>query len=217
VFTLENQSYVQGRHAILNDISLNIRAGEKVALVGPSGAGKSSLLAWLSQQQLDAIALCPQENGLIDILSVYQNIYMGGLSRYSSAYNLINLIRPWSLRQQEVYTIAELLGIGETLAVSPDRLSGGQRQRVALGRALYRHKPVFIGDEPVSSLDPKQGDELLGTVLSRHKTAVVAIHSPELALKHFTRVIALNAGRVVGDWPTQDITLADIKAVYSGE
>ena len=54
-------------------------------------------------------------------------------------------------------------------------------------------------------------------MLSQHKTAVVAIHSPELALKHFTRVIALNAGRLVGDWQTQDITLADIKAVYSGE
>jgi|TARA_B110000008_G_scaffold233987_1_gene238129 phosphonate transport system ATP-binding protein len=217
VFVLDQQSLVQGRHAVLNDISLQINAGEKVALVGPSGAGKSSLLSWLWQQHSDDIALCPQEGGLVDILSVYQNIYMGGLSRHSSAYNLINLIRPWSLRQQEVYTIAELLGIDETLAVSPDRLSGGQRQRVALGRALYRNKPIFFGDEPVSSLDPKQGDELLGTVLSQHKTAVVAIHSPELALKHFTRVIALNAGRLVGDWQTQDITLADIKAVYSGE
>lgn len=217
MFVLDQQSLVQGRHAVLNDISLQINSGEKVALVGPSGAGKSSLLSWLWQQHSDDIALCPQEGGLVDILSVYQNIYMGGLSRHSSAYNLINLIRPWSLRQQEVYTIAELLGIDETLAVSPDRLSGGQRQRVALGRALYRNKPIFFGDEPVSSLDPKQGDELLGTVLSQHKTSVVAIHSPELALKHFTRVIALNAGRLVGDWQTQDITLADIKAVYSGE
>lgn len=216
MFVLDHQSLVQGRHAVLNDISLNISAGEKVALVGPSGVGKSSLLSLLWQHHADDIALCPQESGLVDILSVYQNIYMGGLSRFGNLYNFINLIRPWAVRKSEVHAITLQLGIAETLGLSPDRLSGGQRQRVALGRALYRHKKIFFGDEPVSSLDPQQGDELLGIVLSQHETAVVAIHSPELALKHFTRVIALNRGRIIGDWATQAITLADIKAVYAG-
>lgn len=217
MFTLDNQCLVQGRHTILNDIRLRISAGEKVALVGPSGAGKSSLLSWMWQQHADDIALCPQEAGLVDILSVYQNIYMGGLSRFSNLYNLANLIRPWAVRKSEVSAVALQLGIVETLWQSPDRLSGGQRQRVALGRALYRHKKIFFGDEPVSSLDPQQGDELLGKMLAQHETAVVAIHSPELALKHFTRVIALKSGRIVADWATQDITLADIEAVYAGK
>lgn len=215
MFTLDNQCFVQGRHTILSDISLHINAGEKVALVGPSGAGKSSLLSLLWQQHSDDIALCPQESGLVDILSVYQNIYMGGLSRFSNLYNLVNLMRPWAVRKSEVHAIALQLGIAETMGLSPDRLSGGQRQRVALGRALYRRKKIFFGDEPVSSLDPQQGDELLGRVLFGHETSVVVIHSPELAMKHFTRVIALGAGRIVGDWATDEVTLADLEGVYA--
>jgi len=216
VFELSHASLDHGRQRVLHDISVNIAAGEKVALIGPSGAGKSSLLSLLWEQNPAQIALCPQDSALVDILSVYQNIYMGGLSRHGNIYNLLNLIRPWADRRHEVSMIAEALGIGEKIKTSPDKLSGGQRQRVALGRALYRKQPVFFGDEPVSSLDPAQGDELLGLVLAEHETAVVAIHSPELALKHFTRIIALQHGRIVGDWASGSVTLEQISTIYSG-
>ena len=216
MFELSHASLDHGKQRVLHDISVNIAAGEKVALIGPSGAGKSSLLSLLWEQSPADIALCPQDSALVDILSVYQNIFMGALSRHGNIYNLLNLIRPWADRRREVSMIAEALGIGEKLKTSPDKLSGGQRQRVALGRALYRKQPVFFGDEPVSSLDPAQGDELLSLVLGEHDTAVVAIHSPELALKHFTRIIALQHGRIVGDWPADAVTLDQISAIYSG-
>ena len=217
MFSLSRASLDHGQHRVLHDISLEIRAGEKVALIGPSGAGKSSLLSLLWEQAPGQIALCPQDSALVDILSVYQNIYMGALSRHGNIYNLLNLLRPWPLRRREVSTIAEALGIGDKLMTSPDRLSGGQRQRVALGRALYRQQPVFFGDEPVSSLDPTQGDELLALVLGQHETAVVAIHSPELALKHFSRIIALRDGHIVADWSTSDVSASELAAVYAGE
>lgn len=214
MFVLSGASLTYGRRTALEQISLTIDEGEKVALIGPSGAGKSSLMTLLQAQHPGLIALCPQEHGLVDILSVYQNIYMGGLARHGNLYNLLNLIRPWPANRSEVARLADRLGIGERLWASVDRLSGGQRQRVALGRALYRQQPVFFGDEPVSSLDPEQADELLGYVLAQHSTAVVAIHHPQLALKHFSRVIALKDGRIAGDWPTDRLALADLTSVY---
>jgi len=216
VFLLSQASLNHGKQRVLHDISVSISEGEKVALIGPSGAGKSSLLSLLWEQHPADIALCPQDNALVDILSVYQNIYMGALSRFGTFYNLLNLIRPWPARRREVSAIAAQLGIADKLMTSPDQLSGGQRQRVALGRALYRKQNVFFGDEPVSSLDPAQGDALLGDVLSLHSTAVVAIHSPELALRHFTRIIALQNGRIVGDWPASSVSLEQLSAIYSG-
>ena len=214
MFHLSNASFSHGSLSVLHDITLDIVEDEKVALVGPSGAGKSSLLSLLWQQKPEQVALCPQESGLVDILSVYQNIYMGGLSRFSTLYNVFNLIRPWASRKRDIAAICQQLGLSDKLFVSPDKLSGGQRQRVALGRALYRQQPIFMGDEPVSSLDPEQGDSLLSEVLARHSTAIVAIHSPEFAIKHFDRVIALQKGRIIGDWPTTDISVATLEDVY---
>lgn len=214
MFHLSNASFSHGSLPVLRDITLDIVEGEKVALVGPSGAGKSSLLSLLWQQNPEQVALCPQESGLVDILSVYQNIYMGGLSRFSTLYNVFNLIRPWASRKRDIATICQQLGLSDKLFASTDKLSGGQRQRVALGRALYRQQPIFMGDEPVSSLDPEQGDSLLAQVLALHSTAVVAIHSPEFAIKHFDRVIALQQGCIIGDWPTTDISVATLEDVY---
>ena len=214
MFQLTGASFSHDNEPVLHDITLAIGEGEKVALVGPSGAGKSTLLSLLWRQHPDAIALCPQDSGLVDLLSTYQNIYMGGLSRFSTFYNLINLIRPWAARREEVADLARTLGIEDKLQNSPDQLSGGQRQRVALGRALYRQQSVFMGDEPVSSLDPEQGEQLLKHVLDQHTTAVVAIHSPELALRYFDRIVALKNGRVYGDWQATEVDLSVLETVY---
>ncbi|MDF1764491.1 MAG: ATP-binding cassette domain-containing protein [Oleibacter sp.] len=214
MFCLNHQTLRVDKNIILNDISLSIAQGERVALIGVSGAGKSSLLSLLCQQHPDQVALCPQDNALVDTLSVYQNIYMGALARHNNVYNLLNLIRPWPVRKAEVEHIASDLGIAQYLFTSPNNLSGGERQRVALGRALYRHKPIFIGDEPVSSIDPQQGQQLLQHVLNQHDTAIVALHSPKMALRYFTRVIALRNGKIIGDWSSNDIDVTQLHAVY---
>jgi len=110
--------------------------------------------------------------------------------------------------------LARQLGLRDKLFTSVDQLSGGQRQRVALGRALYRQQPVFLGDEPVSSLDPLQADELLALVLKQHETAVVSLHNRRLALNHFDRIITLRAGRIVFDGPSAGLTMAHLDAMY---
>ena len=221
VFHLEKHtlSYGQASHsnggaAALSDISLSIKAGEKVALIGPSGAGKSSLLSVLYQNSDDQSAWCPQNGGLVDALSVYNNIFSGGLERHSSLYNVLNLVRPFARPLAEITQLSQQLGICDKLLTSVDQLSGGQRQRVALGRALYRQQAVFLGDEPVSSLDPLQANELLGLVLQKHKTAVVSLHNRRLALQHFDRIIALRAGRIVFDGPSKGLSESHLDVMY---
>lgn len=215
LFTLQQQSLPRGNTIVLHDISLQIVAGEKIALIGPSGAGKSSLLEWLYPQQAQQIALCPQQGGLVDILSVYHNVFMGALERHSSLFNLLNLIRPFAQPKQDILALCTELGIGDKLWQSVDRLSGGQRQRVAIGRALYRQQPIFFGDEPVSALDPRQAEELLALLLRRHDTVLVSLHNRRLALDHFDRVIALRDGRLFYDGPAADLTAAQLDQLYA--
>lgn len=215
LFTLQQQSLPRGNTTVLHNISLQIFAGEKIALIGPSGAGKSSLLEWLYPQQAQQIALCPQQGGLVDILSVYHNVFMGALERHSSWFNLLNLIRPFAQPQQDILALCTELGIGDKLWQSVDRLSGGQRQRVAIGRALYRQQPIFFGDEPVSALDPRQAEELLALLLRRHDTVLVSLHNRRLALDHFDRVIALRDGRLFYDGPAVDLTAAQLDQLYA--
>lgn len=215
LFQLQQQSLKKGRTEVLSHISLTLYRGEKVALIGPSGAGKSSLLEWLYAQQSGQIALCPQSSGLVDILSAYQNIYMGGLERHGTLYNLSNLIYPRQADRQAITTLAAELGIADQLWKSVDQLSGGQRQRVAIGRALFRRQPVFFGDEPVSALDPQQAENILQLLIRRHETLLVSLHNRRLALNHFDRVIALRQGVISYDGPAAALTGAALDALYA--
>ncbi|TNE82098.1 MAG: ATP-binding cassette domain-containing protein [Gammaproteobacteria bacterium] len=218
LFQLKNQSLSYGGkktgHRVLDNITLTIRQGEKVALLGPSGAGKSTLLTLLYQQQPEHSALQPQGGGLVDLLSVYHNIFIGGLDRVGALPALWNLVRPLSAQRRIITELAQLLGLEEKLWQSADRLSGGQRQRVAIGRALFRQQSVYLGDEPVSSVDPLQARSLLEHLLSQHETAVVSLHNRELALDHFDRAIVLRQGRICCDAPVSELTSAQLDEYY---
>jgi len=217
LFQLHNHqlSYAdqQGEKVVLADLSLCIHAGEKVALVGSSGSGKSTLLKLLRQQQPDS-AYCPQHLGLVGPLSVFHNLYMGRLQRYGWRRNLRNLVWPSREQLQATAHLATELGLDAQLRRSVDRLSGGQQQRTALGRALYQQSPIFIGDEPVSSVDEFQADQLLGLINRAHATVVVALHDQTLALKHYERIIGLRGGRLVLDAPAATLTADELAAVY---
>ena len=214
LFQLNGQSLNYGEHQVLDNITLSIRAGEKVALLGPSGAGKTTLLNLLYQQQPLCSALQPQGGGLVDLLSVYHNIFIGALDRVSSLAALWNLLCPLSKQRQDITALAQRLGLEKKLWQSVDRLSGGQRQRVALGRALFRQQPVFLGDEPVSSVDPLQAQALLAYVLEQHETAVVSLHNRSLALDYFDRIIVLREGRICCDCPAGAISREQLDAYY---
>jgi phosphonate transport system ATP-binding protein len=211
---LHNRSLHYGNTQVLADISLSIGAGEKVALVGPSGAGKSSLLVLLHELVPAITALCPQNGGLVEVLSVYQNIFMGGLQRYGTLAALCNLIKPLGKAREEIRQLSHQLGLEDKLWNSVDRLSGGQRQRVTIGRALYRQQPLLLADEPVSALDPVQAAELLQHLLAQHETAVVSLHNRQLALELFDRVIVMHSGRILFDGAACDLDNNRLDALY---
>ncbi|MDO7643998.1 MAG: ATP-binding cassette domain-containing protein [Reinekea forsetii] len=215
LFHLDQATLAYGQQTALASVSLSIHAGEKVALVGPSGAGKTSLLNVLYEQQREHIAWCPQHYGLVDILSVYHNIYMGQLERHGAPYNIWNLLFPIARHQQAIGQLASELGLGQKLDHSIDQLSGGQQQRVSIGRALYRNKAIFLGDEPVASLDPIQGEALLAKIIARHATVVIALHNRQMALSVFDRIIGIKGGRVVLDRPANAISHAELDRFYA--
>lgn len=199
IFNLNNHILRRQGVVILDSVDLQIRAGEKVAVLGASGAGKSSLLEALRAQHPQLCAWCPQQGALVPVLSVFHNIYMGSLDRHGTLYNLRNLIAPSPQEKHRVGALARDLGLEDKLFVSVDRLSGGQAQRTALGRALYSQRAILLGDEPVSSVDEVQGRHLLRHALQCHETAVVALHDQSLARDCFDRVVGLRGGRIVLD------------------
>ena len=214
LFQLSSQSLGYGAQTVLHNLNLSIAAGEKVALIGKSGSGKSTLLKRFYSQQPQLSAIVPQQLGLVPILSVFHNIYMGRLQQHSNLYNLINLISPRQQPRQQIETLATKLGLDQLLWRSVDQLSGGQQQRTALARALYRDCQVFIGDEPVSSVDEFQSQSLLQLINQQHSTVLVALHDRELALNHYQRIIGLKEGKVVLDASSAELSVEQLTFIY---
>jgi len=214
LFALHNKSIAFKQHQVLSNISLEIKHGETVAIIGISGCGKSSLLKVLFEQQRQQSALCPQQPMLVESLSVYHNIYMGQLQQHHFLYNLINLMRPFAAPKAQISALTKLVGLEPQLFTSVDQLSGGQQQRTAIARALYQQQAIFLGDEPLSSVDPVQATSLLALIKSRHDTVVIALHNKEMALSEFDRIIALSNTHIIFDGPATQLSDELIATVY---
>jgi phosphonate transport system ATP-binding protein len=214
LFDLRNAAARYNGAAVLSDITLSIAAGERVALVGPSGAGKSTLLRMLYEQQAKEAALLPQELGLVRVLSVFHNIYMGRLNHHSAWYNFINLVRPMSREVNAMRTITKRLGLEEKLFEPAGELSGGQQQRTAVGRALNQGSKILIGDEPVSAVDEHQSRVVLESINEEHETVLIAMHDITLAIAYTDRIVGLRDGSIVMDQPTAGMVPSDLDDLY---
>lgn len=215
LFKLERINVSYAGSPVLNDISLNIHEGETVALLGPSGAGKTTLLNQLYGMQAGHCAFVHQQYALVPQLSVFHNIYIGQLDRRPTWYNLINLIKPRQRVLDEIHPIVETLGMREKLFTKVEALSGGQQQRVAVGRAMYHGGRVLLADEPVSSIDARQGEAVLKLIVNAGKTVVMALHSVAFALRFGHRIVGLCAGRIKFDLPADRVTPHHIDALYA--
>ena len=240
-FLLRGVTKTFGNLHVLKGIDLRIDHGEHVALVGPSGAGKSTLIGLLNGslfptsgevrtlgQNLGHLSLSKrrqiqrqigtihQQFNLVNNLRVVHNVNAGHLGRWSFAKALLSLF--WPLDVELAFQALEQVGIPDKLYEVTAHLSGGQQQRVALARALVQDPRVILADEPIASLDPERGRELMDLLrqLSRkaNKTLVTSIHSVEFAKSHFQRVIGLRDGRVAFDCSPAEITSSMIEALY---
>jgi putative ABC transport system ATP-binding protein len=206
----------------VDDISLEIVAGESVAIIGPSGCGKSTLLGlmggleaptagriWVDGRELstmsgddrtrlrrDEFGLVFQADGLLPFLTVIENVALRLALRGE---------RDGQARSVELITE---LGLSEQADKLPDQLSGGQRQRVAVARALVHGPRLILADEPTGSLDAHTSAAVVDLLVAARRnvdaTLVVVTHDPAVA-RRMGRVLELRDGRLVGDLsPTEE-------------
>jgi phosphonate transport system ATP-binding protein len=174
-------------------------------------------LAVLQERYYHKAVLIPQDLGLVRTLSVFHNVYMGGLSRYSTWYNLLNLIWP---QKQEIDAIRPLvvqLGLGNKLFDRTGELSGGQRQRAAICRALFQGGDAVLGDEPVSAVDVYQSRIILNAISEKFETVILAMHDVDLALEFSTRIIGIKKGKIALDASTGSLKRSDLDFLYKDD
>ena len=225
----------------LDRVSLQVDAGERIALLGPSGAGKSTLLAvanglltpqqgrvsWQGEtrarsgrarrRQQARIGTLWQDLRLIEELTVQQNLNAARLAVWGWPRALLNLLMP--LETKACATMLQRLDLDPALLNQPvSALSGGQRQRVALARLLRQEPQLLLADEPLASLDPRLAGELLTLLLelaNPPRALLLSLHRPDL-LAGFDRVLGLRAGRLVFDQPMASLEPGQLAELYAG-
>ena len=197
-----------GEVRAVDDVSLDVAAGEFVVLVGPSGCGKSTLLRMIAGLEKvtagtvrigerDVTTVAPPDR---DIAMVFQNyaLYPHKTVAENLAFGLRQRKTPKEEVARRVGEMAAMLGLEELMARRPAQLSGGQRQRVAMGRALVREPQVFLLDEPLSNLDAKLRTTMRAELARLHErlgiTTVYVTHDQVEAMTLGQRV-AVHARR----------------------
>ncbi len=212
---LENATVSYADKPVLHNINLRIAEGEKVALIGPSGAGKTTLLRKMHDLEPRRSAFIHQDHALVPQLSVFHNVYAARLDEHSTLRNFLNLIKPQKRDLNSIIEILRTVGLEDRIGDKVANLSGGQQQRVAVARAVHRCPEIILGDEPVSSIDPKQSEFVLNVLLTAARTIVVSLHSVHLALQLFDRIIALNEGQIKFDLVSSDVGNEQLQRLFS--
>lgn len=207
------------RVTALKDVTLEIAAGEFIALAGPSGSGKTTLLNLIGcldsitsgDIALDGIALSGldrrgrnamrrdrigfvfQSYNLIPVLTARENV---ALALQLSA----------SLRERDIHDrvdgILAEVGLSGLEGRRPAELSGGQQQRVSVARALVKNPPLVLADEPTANLDSRTGEDILSLMESlnaRHGTTFVFSTHDQMVMGHARRIARLHDGELVAD------------------
>lgn len=229
---LEDATLVVGKQRF-GPFSLQVAAGERIAVLGPSGAGKSTLLKLLSGERLAAegqvqflglamadwpLAALSQQRAVLpqagDVAFGLQTELVIGLGRVARTHD--------PQRARIVEEAARLAHAGHLLGRRFDTLSGGEQARVHLARIFAqlwdRQQGLVLVDEPLAALDPGLQCELLDSLdryASARQHALVAIlHDINQALAGFDRLLLIRQGRLVGDLPATASALPALEALY---
>jgi len=213
-----NKIYQLGEQRLhaLQDIDLNIQAGELVALVGTSGSGKSTLMNIIGLldhptsghyhlNDTDVAQYPPQKLARLrnqTLGFIFQQFYL--LPRFNALYNVSLPLIYRGLTKPEIKRRAllqlEQVGLSEYINHKPNELSGGQQQRVAIARALVGNPSLILADEPTGSLDSQTGQEIMDLLINqqqKHNTTVIIVTHDDMIAKQCQRLIAISDGKLL--------------------
>jgi len=216
-FTNVSFSYPKGNKPVLTNININIKAGEKIALVGKSGGGKTTLLnlipkfydvssGFVKLDDVDintislnslrkSLALVSQDTILFND-TIYNNIAYGNLDSVS-----IEKVKKAAKAANALEFINKLPnGFNHIIGDRGVRLSGGQKQRIAIARAILKNAPILLLDEATSALD-SESERLVQAALDNlmaNKTSIVIAHRLS-TIRNADKIIVMDQGRIVGE------------------
>jgi putative ABC transport system ATP-binding protein len=207
-----------GPRAVVDDVSVQVFAGEILAIVGPSGAGKSSFLRLLNRldeptsgaillKSEDYRSIAPQDlRRRVGMVMQTAHLFPGTVSS-NIAFGPRQ--RGEVLTTERIESLLNRVGLPEFAERDVGYLSGGEAQRVALSRALANAPEVLLADEPTSALDEHSvraiEELILGIVQERQMTCVIATHNRAQALRLAGRTMVMEAGRLVAIGPTREV------------
>jgi putative ABC transport system ATP-binding protein len=214
-FSLRDVEQIRGNAHTLRGVSLDIPAGEVVAIVGPSGAGKTSLIRLLDRLDDPASGTISYNGVAVSSMPVRELrrrvgfVFQAPVMFPGTVTDNLEVAR--SLASPSSSTPADamrLAGLDVALASrDAESLSGGERQRVSIARALMSNPGALLLDEPTSALDPDVADHVMATIRTladvMHLTIVMVTHRLAEARGASTHVVFMEAGRVIESGPTE--------------
>ena len=230
-----NKTFGAGPTAVhaLEDINLAVQPGEIFGIIGLSGAGKSTLVRCMNLlerptsgsvmvdgKEMTKLSTKELNRARQSIGMIFQsfNLLMQrtALDNVCFPLELIGTKRPQARKRAQ--ELLDLVGLGDRAGAYPAQLSGGQKQRVAIARALMRNPSILLADEPVASLDPVTGRQILCLLRDIQRQRGVSIlmnsHNLDLSLEFSTHIVGMNRGRVVFDGAPGDVTEAVLRDIY---
>ena len=215
---------------VLDDINLQIQAGEMVAIIGASGSGKSTLMNILGC--LDApsrgsyqVAGQPVADMSPDQLAQLRREHFGFIFQRYHLLGELNALQnvelpavyagsPATERAARASSLLQRLGLSDRAGHKPGQLSGGQQQRVSIARALMNGGKVILADEPTGALDSASGQQVMAILRELHAeghTIILVTHDSKVA-EHADRIIEIGDGRLVADTRRAKTTPANVAA-----
>ena len=247
VASVRDVSKTYGARKALDGVSVEVGAGEMVALIGPSGSGKSTLLRSITglhpidpggtitvfgevvqqngrvtgavRRARSRLGMIFQQFNLVGRLSLFSNVMLGALGRLPSWRGLFGV---WpGADKDKAMAALHRVGVSDYAAQRANTLSGGQQQRGAIARAIVQGAQAVLADEPVASLDPVSARKVMELLVELNQRdgmgVIVTLHQVDYAIRYCERVIALKAGKIVYDGPAPELDAKTLVDIYGPE